>query len=56
MEVAPGAGEEQLPPGKVTRTPMLDMAASVAPDDGSGPPQGFANSDQALQRRFQVNA
>jgi len=28
--VAPGAGEEQLPPGKVTRTPMLDMAASVA--------------------------
>ena len=28
--VAPGAGEEQLPPGKVTRTPMLDMVASVA--------------------------
>jgi len=30
MAVAPGAGEEQLPPGKVTRTSMLDMAASVA--------------------------
>ena len=28
--VAPGAGEEQLPPGKVTRTSMLDMATSVA--------------------------
>ena len=28
--VAPGAGEEQLPPGKVMRTSMLDMAASVA--------------------------
>ena len=30
MAVAPGAGEEQLPPGKVTRTSLLDMAASVA--------------------------
>ena len=38
MEVAPGAGEKQLPLGKVTRTPMLDMAASVARDDGSGRP------------------
>ena len=28
--VAPGAEEEQLPPGKVTRTLFLDMAASVA--------------------------
>ena len=28
--VAPDAEEEQLPPGKVTRTPMLDMVASVA--------------------------
>ena len=28
--VAPGAGEEQLQPGKVTRTSMQDMAASVA--------------------------
>ena len=28
--VAPGAGEEQLQPGKVTRTYMQDMAASVA--------------------------
>ena len=28
--VAPGAEEEQLPPGKMTRTSMLDMAASVA--------------------------
>ena len=30
MAVAPGAGEEQLPPGKVTWTSLLDMAASVA--------------------------
>ena len=30
MEVAPGAGGEQLPPGKVTRTSLLDMAASMA--------------------------
>ena len=28
--VAPGAEEEQLPPGKLTRTSMLDMAASTA--------------------------
>jgi len=28
--VAPGAEEEQLPPGKVTRTLFLDTAASVA--------------------------
>ena len=28
--VAPGAGEEQLSPGKVTRTSLVDMAASVA--------------------------
>ena len=28
--VAPGAEEEQLSPGKVTRTSLLDMAASVA--------------------------
>ena len=30
MKVEPGAGEEQLPPAKVTRTSLLDMAASVA--------------------------
>ena len=30
MEVAPGAGEEQLPPGKVTRTNLPDITASVA--------------------------
>ena len=28
--VAPDAGEEKLPPGKVTRTSMLAIAASVA--------------------------
>jgi len=28
--VVPGAGEEQLSPGKVTRTSLLDMAASMA--------------------------
>jgi len=28
--VAPGAGGEQLSPGKVTRTSMFDVAASVA--------------------------
>ena len=30
MKVEPGAGEEQLPPAKVTRTSLLDMAASLA--------------------------
>ena len=30
MEVAPDAEEEQPPPAKVTRTSLLDMAASVA--------------------------
>ena len=29
-EVAPGAGDEQLPPGNVTWTYLQDMAASVA--------------------------